>query len=281
MKIKNSKICLGFTLVELLVVIAIISILAAMLLPVLTKAKQTAQGIACVNNLKQLGMAWTMYSQDNNGILAPNGEIGSQPNTAMDSQGATLQWCPGRMDSIAPVGEPTNAAWIKIGCIYPYSKQPNIYHCPSDVSTVSIHNQLVPRCRSMSMNGWLNPINVFNKNKTGIAMRTENSLAIMGPSNIWLMMDESPYTINDAYFIEYPKSNSDDVSTLYWVDYPATYHNGANGISFCDGHVQIKKWTDPIVLNMRFSYPNIPSLAPTVGNNDLIWLQNLTARNNL
>src|SRR5271170_1517170 len=92
----------GFTLIELLVVIAIIAILAAMLLPALNKAKQKAQAISCMNNLKQLSLGWIMYNGDNNGKLPPNGEDGEQPTTwpsaPYESGAQYAQWCPGRMD---------------------------------------------------------------------------------------------------------------------------------------------------------------------------------------
>jgi prepilin-type processing-associated H-X9-DG protein len=75
---------------------------------------------------------------------------------------------------------------------------------------------------------------------------------------------------------EYPPPGPTGGANLSWVDYPATYHNGANGMAFCDGHAQIRKWTDPVVLNMRTEDPS--SLPATAGNNDLAWLQNLTTR---
>lgn len=267
----------GFTLIELLVVIAIIAILAAMLLPALSKAKQKAQGIQCISNLKQLGLAWVMYAQDNNSRLAPNGDETtvnglSSPNDP-SLQGANLQWCPNNMN-LTGTTQPTDPAWIMAGCIYPYVKEVGVYHCPADYSTATVYGKVLPRTRSMSMNCWLNPIDIWNPAANGVVFRKESDLALMGPVNTWLFMDENPQSINDGYMAELPPPPP--TLNLTWVDYPATYHNGAGGIAFCDGHAQIRKWTDPVVLGMH--QPNPPALPATPGNGDLAWLQNLTTR---
>jgi prepilin-type N-terminal cleavage/methylation domain-containing protein len=195
-KTPNPKGRLGFTLIELLVVIAIIAILAAMLLPALAKAKQKAQGIGCVNNLRQLSVAWIMYAQDNNGRLAGNGDETIQPTGPTDITStynitAYPQWCPGRMDSAAPVaGEQADPAWVQAGCIYPYTKTVAIYHCPADVSTTPIFGVLKPRTRSMSMNAWLNPFNnIWKSSATGTVMNKESDLGVMGAVNVWLLID--------------------------------------------------------------------------------------------
>jgi prepilin-type N-terminal cleavage/methylation domain-containing protein/prepilin-type processing-associated H-X9-DG protein len=270
----------GFTLIELLVVIAIIAILAAMLLPALSKAKQKAQGIQCVSNLKQLSIAWIMYAQDNSGKLAPNGDEAAQPQSVTDTTSQyAIQWCPGEMQATPapPVADmPVNPAWIELGCIYPYVKNVGVYRCPADTTTTfDLDNgKQEPRTRSMSMNAWLGPYNIWNGTSQGVVFRKESDLAIMGAVNVWLFIDENPQSINDGYFAEYPPPPP--VADLDWADYPATYHNKAGGMSYCDGHAQIKKWTDPVVLNMNT--PNPPNMPATPGNGDLAWLQNLTTR---
>src|SRR5208282_2084126 len=129
----------GFTLIELLVVIAIIAILAALLLPALNKAKEQSQGAKCISNLRQLAVAWTMYSGDNKDQLAVNGNTNYQPpgNADGPQPGSDPQWCPGQMDVGAPYpGEQTNVNWIKGGVIYPNVGSPGVYRCPADPSTL-------------------------------------------------------------------------------------------------------------------------------------------------
>jgi len=257
----------GFTLIELLVVIAIIAILAAMLLPALSKAKQKAQGIKCISNNRQLGLAWIMYAQDNNGKLAPNGSETSQPLSLTDTTSRNaIQWCPGRQDLPAQAVDP---AWIRLGCIYPYVKTVDVYRCPADTSTALNFGVQQPRTRSMSMNVWLAPLDIWNGG-TGRHFYKESDLGIMGAVNVWLMIDENPTSINDSYFAV-------SVTEQTWYDFPATYHNKAGGISFCDGHAQIRKWTDPRVITP----PNpINSIGATTGNPDLPWLQERSTRIN-
>jgi prepilin-type N-terminal cleavage/methylation domain-containing protein/prepilin-type processing-associated H-X9-DG protein len=264
--VKRTSTCsAGFTLIELLVVIAIIAILAAMLLPALAKAKQKAQGIMCLSNLKQLCLGWKMYSGDNQDRLAQNGDEDHQPTSLTDTSAKLAQWCPGGQYEITDhiTGQPqlspasvTGAnnigwQWIQLGQIYPYVKNVSVYHCPADNTAVT-GPPASPRVRSMSMNAWLNPILVWggdaNAANTLIVYRKESDMFRPGPANLWVFIDENPTSINDSSFISDP-----DLAFQEWIDYPATYHNNAGGIAFGDGHAEIHRWHDPNVLKPQSS----------------------------
>lgn len=274
----------GFTLIELLVVIAIIAILASMLLPALSRAKMKAQGVQCQSNMRQLAVGWIMYCSDNQGALPANGDENDEPSSSLvNPTGVNPQWCPGRMDSSQGT-EPTNIVWLQAGLIYPGVGNPGVYRCPADTSTYYVSTTALPkggrgnpRVRSMSMNGYMNGSKDYNNYASGFRIyRKESDLALPGAANLWLMLDENPYSINDAFFINNPSSTKNPPTGTSWTDCPATYHNGACGINFCDGHAIIRKWVDPTVLNWNYAQNSGAHAAGQNPPGDLNWLLNVT-----
>jgi prepilin-type N-terminal cleavage/methylation domain-containing protein len=256
----------GFTLIELLVVIAIIAILAALLLPALSSAKSQAQSINCMSNSKQLMLGWKMYTDDNGDLLPPNDypyETAYFP-IAPASKYQYKNWVCGTMEqgkdaeTIAELTDPIGTA------LTPYEPNPQIYHCPADNFIDPENNQV--HVRSYSMNsavgttwcafyengspalgapvggGWLLGQAYTDPQSVYLTYGKGSSFNRPGPANTWVMIDENPYSINDASMAV---AGAGSTATTYIIDWPSGLHNQAGGIAFADGHSIIQKWRDP------------------------------------
>lgn len=230
----------AFTLIELLVVIAIVGILAALLLPTLSKAKSKASNITCIANLKQLQVCWQMYTMDNEDRLVPNNSVTSVPGsgTALAS-GAS--WCYGspRYD--------TNTANIQNGLLFPYNRAVSIYHCPADDSKVEdgSSNRLTQlRNRSYNMSQSVNGFPEYDSVMRDYipCFRKLARISNPNPAECLVFIDEHADTMYDALF-GMPTDFYDGSQT--WWDLPANRHSQGANLSFADGHVEHWKWSAP------------------------------------
>jgi prepilin-type N-terminal cleavage/methylation domain-containing protein/prepilin-type processing-associated H-X9-DG protein len=270
----------GFTLIELLVVIAIIAVLASMLLPALGRAKLKTQGIQCMNNSRQMLLAWRFYADDN-------------ADNVPSAWGTSSDWIPlGDMSwSGNPVTDGGNANnWnvdliVKRSRLWSYcGNSVGIWRCPADskypcaVRSGPNAGKTLPRQRSMSMLSWFNGVDAdgFTGCSGYRKYQKVSQAANPGPAMTMVFLDERCDSINDGEWCSSMNGWPDQPQSWTLIDFPGSYHGGAGGVAFVDGHSEIHKWKDtrtipPIggITTLNVSSPN---------NRDVQWIMERSTR---
>ncbi len=257
----------GFTLIELLVVIAIIAILASLLLPALAKAKTKAQGIQCLSNLKQLTLGWILYADDHLDNLVWN-----------DLTPTGSGWVRGILNYDGSNPDNTNTMFLtdpQYAKLAPYTATTaGVYKCPADRSTVKTRGGVRPRVRSLSLSQAMNSqddwLSYLTKKKYHV-FRKNGDINVLGHAKAYVFIDEHPDSIN---YGDFAVAMNDELppARIYMIDVPASYHNGAGGISFADGHAETHKWLDTRTRAPTTGKYMVSSVVPSPGNRDMVYL---------
>jgi prepilin-type N-terminal cleavage/methylation domain-containing protein len=264
----------GFTLIELLVVIAIMAILAALLLPVLARAKDKARRIHCANNERQLILTWTLYSSDNREMLVPNGGRSGGEGGSIPRGSQPYLWVHGGNH-----GDPQSLTYTQylVGANYalfaPYLRSAAIYKCPADRAlTGPVRGSSAYHVRSYAMNVFVgtrgsNVERPLSLNGSYRLYLNTSQIGSDSPANRFVFIDGHPASICTPGF-------GVNMTSDAFVHYPSTLHRGMGVLGFADGHLESRKWLDP---RTRKGFPGngqyISHNDASPNNQDLRWLR--------
>jgi prepilin-type N-terminal cleavage/methylation domain-containing protein/prepilin-type processing-associated H-X9-DG protein len=248
----------GFTLIELLAVIAIIAILASLLLPALSKSKAKAEAIACISNVRQLSLAWTLYADDNEDFLVNNH---GKPETL-----ARRQTWANNVQDWGNADDNTNLIYLTESKLAPFAnRSTKIYKCPSDRQPAANGE----RIRSVAMNAMVGDPGELTNHFNPLYHQYFKSSEIRNPSGIFVFLDEHPDTINDGFFVN-------RLEDYAWGNLPGSYHNGAVNLSFADGHLETHRWQ--VGDTVRPPLPGaVGGTIPATPTTDFEWLKARTS----
>jgi prepilin-type N-terminal cleavage/methylation domain-containing protein/prepilin-type processing-associated H-X9-DG protein len=267
----------GFTLVELLVVIAIIAILAALLLPALSKARERVQAISCLNNIRQLGLACQLYTDDHENYLPFNlGMSGSSLRTNINWVNNVMTWT---VNAVPLDSDNTNLATITGASLGPYiGGGTGIFRCPSDRALSALQRAAGwdRRIRSYSMNAMMGNAGAFSASGVNVNnpyyKQFFKTMQIPRPTDIFVFLDEQSDSINDGYFLNQDTPPVNGVSADVWHKLPASYHNRSTTFSFADGHASLHRWLDATTI--RPPDPNVQYFPFPAASDDFDWVMN-------
>jgi prepilin-type processing-associated H-X9-DG protein len=252
----------GFSQADLLAVLGVLALLGLLLTPALARTRVTDQGFQCRNNLRRMMQAWQMYADENSGKLSKSWD-----------------WVGGWLSYAADNADNTNLSYLINGGLGPYLKSPSIYKCPADMSQGIEGGVRMPRVRSFSMSQSFSNYNEGHLEDGDSPPNywrhysTSADLVRPTPANLWVIIDESPDSLNDGAFAV----GMSQGSPRKWQDGPSILHDGGCGFAFADGHSEIKQWTDSRTLAMKVTYTSSFPYGWTQPNNpDIKWLQDRT-----